>query len=88
MNHNQDHHPEETNILLVHNQPEERLQKKLSQPSYQLVIANSAAEAFSQMLRQHFTLIFLAPLPGMEQAIDLIKLLANMYDIPIVYIPS
>ncbi|MGB0384251.1 MAG: hypothetical protein ACPGWR_05435 [Ardenticatenaceae bacterium] len=75
-----------TNILLIHNQPEEKLKKKLNKPAYRVVTVPSAVEGFRQMLQQNFALILLAILPGTEDVVTLIQGLANMYEIPIFYL--
>jgi len=75
-----------TNILLIHNEPEEKLKKNLNKPGYHVVTVPSPVEGFRRMLQENFALILLAILPKMEEAITLIQRLAKMYDIPIVYL--
>jgi len=75
-----------TNILLIHNEPEEKLKKDLHKPGYRVVTVPSLVEGFRRMLQEKFALILLAILPGMENVITLIERLAKIYDIPIVYL--
>ena len=60
-----------TNILLVHNQPEEKLKKDLNKPGYRVVTVPSPAEGFRRLLQENFALILLAILPGVEDVITL-----------------
>ena len=74
------------NILLVHNQPEQKLKKDLNKPGYRVVTVPSPVEGFHRLLQENFALILLAILPGTEEVITLIQQLAKIYDIPIIYI--
>lgn len=75
-----------TNILLIHHQPEEKLKQDLHKPGYHVVTVSCPAEGFRQLLQQNFSLILLAILPKTEKIITLIQRLAEIYDIPIVYL--
>jgi len=86
MRHKEDMNTKLTNILLIHNEPEEKLKKDLNQPGYHVVTVPSPVEGFRRMLQENFALILLAILPGVEEVITLIQRLAKMYDIPIVYL--
>ena len=44
---------------------------------------DSSVEGFRRLLDQNFALILLRVLPGMDHAVDLIKRLAKMGDIPL-----
>lgn len=76
---------EKTMILFVdhHAEKESELEAKLNQPGYSLVKVDSSIEGFRRLLDQNFALILLRVLPGMDHAVDLIKRLAKMGDIPL-----
>ena len=79
---------DQLNILLVWDCSETRpeLEIILNQPGYYLVKVNSYIEAFRLLLEQSFSLILLRVLSQMDEAIVLIKRLAEYHDIPVVFV--
>ena len=74
---------EETKILLVDHREEAELIEKLSAPGYSLVKVSSLREGFRRLIRESFDLIFCHAINELDEVANLIKKLANMYDIPI-----
>lgn len=76
---------EETKILFVDHRDEAQvtLIEKLSAPGYSFVQVDSLIEGFRHLIRESFDLIFFHAINEMDEVANLIKKLANMYEIPI-----